>query len=65
MIVTYFLALVLVFDLSTKAPTVVAPFASKEQCMIAAEDRNREATEDMKKKGAGYVCLKLEYPGEV
>lgn len=60
--VEYFLALVLVFDMSTKAPAVVAPMKNQDACLTEALRRNAVVSEDNKKKGAMYVCLKVEYP---
>lgn len=65
MIVQYFLALTIVTKMETMAPKVIAPFRDKESCMLIAEEKNRNLTEDMKRKTAAFVCLKIEYPGEV
>ncbi len=62
---TYFLALVMVFNMNTKAPAIAAPFTSQEQCMLQAEARTRALPQEQRDKGLMYVCLKIEYPGVV
>lgn len=63
--VTYFLALALVFDMETKKPDIQAPFKTREACELAAMEANNKVSKAGKKKGLGYVCLKVEWPGSV
>ena len=60
--ITYFLALALVFQMDSKPPVMVAPYKGQEACMVEAEHRNQKLPDQFKKSGAMYVCLKVEYP---
>lgn len=61
--VTYILALAFL-HVADAAPRLLEPHTSRDACMVAAEQHNKAddglRTEQGKKLGAEFVCLKIE-----
>jgi hypothetical protein len=61
-VITYFLAVAALLSLDKSAPQIIAGYATKEQCEIAAIAANHSRSIEQRAKGLAAICLKIDGP---
>ncbi len=56
---TVFLALVVFAELGQTPPLLIRPFASIDECIVAATKMNSGVLTPPPKEGTGYVCFSM------